>query len=210
MPLLIVNFKSYNVHAVELARMCAAVSSSLDIIVAPSLVDLAAVRAAVDIPVFSQHVDVVSGAHTGHVTVSSIKAAGASGTLINHSERPVSLEHIQKAVHLCSKNGLKSVVCAPSIDAIRNIVEVCTPDYIAYEPPELIGGNISVTSAKPDIVRKAVEMVKGNTKMLCGAGIKTGRDVKMALDLGCAGVLVSSAVVNAENPKMALAALTAL
>ena len=207
-PLVIINFKAYveAQGAIELALKCEEVDSNAEIIVAPAISDLSLVRTAVHIPVFSQHVDdVEAGAYTGHVTVSSIQAHGAVGTLINHSERPVSLEHIRNAVKLCKEKKLISVVCAPSLDAIRTVLGACAPDFIAYEPPELIGGNVSVTSAKTEIIRKAAEIVhEKKSKLLCGAGIKTGKDVRMALKLGCAGVLVSSGVVKAEDPKKAL------
>lgn len=209
-PLLIINFKAHveAQAAVKLAQKCEEVDSNAEIVVAPAISDLSLVRSAVHIPVFSQHVDdVEAGAYTGHVSVSSIKAHGANGTLINHSEMPLSLEHIQKAVKLCKENKLISVVCAPSLDAIRTVLGACAPNFIAYEPPELIGGDVSVISAKADIIQKAADIVKERSKLLCGAGIKTGKDVQAALQLGCAGVLVASGVVKAENPKKALAEL---
>jgi triosephosphate isomerase len=41
-------------------------------------------------------------------------------------------------------------------------------------------------------------------KVLCGAGITNGNDVKKAIELGTYGVLVASGVVKAENPKKVL------
>ena len=45
------------------------------------------------------------------------------------------------------------------------------PTYIAYEPPELIGGNVSVSSAKPEIIAQAAKACNGKTKLLVGAGL---------------------------------------
>ena len=45
------------------------------------------------------------------------------------------------------------------------------------EPPELIGGDISVTTADPSIVSDTVAVVKAvnpNVRVLCGAGVKSG------------------------------------
>ena len=37
--------------------------------------------------------------------------------------------------------------------------------------------------------------------VLCGAGVKTGDDVKTAIDLGAKGVLLASGVVKAKDPE---------
>ena len=70
------------------------------------------------------------------------------------------------------------------------------------EPPELIGGDISVTTADPDIVSSSVEAVKAidkNVKVLCGAGVKNGKDVAKSIELGADGVLLASGVVKAKD-----------
>ncbi|MEK6809491.1 MAG: triose-phosphate isomerase, partial [Nanoarchaeota archaeon] len=81
------------------------------------------------------------------------------------------------------------------------------PDYLAYEPQELIGGNISVTKAKPDIISRAVELVKGTSpkiKVLCGAGVHSREDILKALQLGAKGVLIGHAVPKAKDPQKVL------
>jgi triosephosphate isomerase len=80
------------------------------------------------------------------------------------------------------------------------------PDYIAVEPRELIGGKISVSQARPELISDTVKAVK--TKVLCGAGINTRQDVKKALKLGAKGVLVASAVAKSKNPGKVLKELT--
>ena len=50
-----------------------------------------------------------------------------------------------------------------------------SPDYVAVEPPELIGGDISVTTADPTIVSgtaAAVREISKQVGILCGAGVK--------------------------------------
>ncbi len=37
-------------------------------------------------------------------------------------------------------------------------------------------------------------------RVLCGAGVKTGKDVAAALSLGAEGVLLASGVVKAKDP----------
>ena len=66
----------------------------------------------------------------------------------------------------------------------------------------MIGGDISVTTANPRIVESTVESVKDVNKavrVLCGAGVKTGKDVAAAIDLGADGVLLASGVVKAKD-----------
>ena len=77
------------------------------------------------------------------------------------------------------------------------------PEYVAIEPPELIGSGISVSKANPDIIRKsvaAVHAVNQKVKVLTGAGIQSGECVKIAVDLGTDGVLLASSVVKAKDP----------
>ena len=207
-PLIIINFKSYKeaqgAKAVKLAEECAAAGGKADVIVVPALHDLAMVSNSVKIRVFSPHIDIAEhGAYTGHVTAAGLCAAGVRGALVNHSERAVSRKHVVEAVDVCKRYGLVSVVCAPTLKAVKNVLKDCEPDFIAYEPPELIGGDVSVTSASQDIIKSAAVMVKKSgrrTKLLCGAGVKTGEDVSVALRLGAVGVLVASGVVKAKKP----------
>jgi triosephosphate isomerase (TIM) len=210
-PMIIVNFKAYvaGKDTMRLSALCDKVArdTRANIVVAPSFVDVASVARDTSISVYAQHVDGVDlGAHTGQVNATMLHSVGVNGVLINHSEWPISLNEIVLAVTQCKKEKLTTVVCAASLDMIATIVGACVPDFIAYEPPELIGGNVSVTSASPDLVKDAVALVTKNssTKVLCGAGVKTGKDVAVAMELGCVGVLVASGVVKAKNQEKAL------
>ena len=87
------------------------------------------------------------------------------------------------------------------------------PDYVAIEPPELIGSGISVCKADPGIITRSVEAarkVNPQVKVLTGAGIQSGDCVKTALDLGTNGVLLASSVVKAEDPAKVLRDLVSL
>jgi len=86
------------------------------------------------------------------------------------------------------------------------------PDFVAIEPPELIGSGIPVSKADPDIVLKSVEAVKRiapDVGVLCGAGITHGEDLKAALDLGSQGVLLASGIIKAKDQRKALEDLVA-
>jgi triosephosphate isomerase len=208
-PIIIVNFKTYleatGRKAVELAKQAEKVSkeTGTSVAVAPQFSDIARVTEAVDISVFTQHIDPIKpGSCTGHVLPDSIKEAGAVGTLINHSERQLKLLDIDAIIKVAREKGLISCVCVnnPSVSAAAAALK---PDIVSIEPPELIGTGVAVSMAQPEVVTDTVKLVrKVNTEVtiLCGAGIRRGEDVAVALKLGTQGVLVASAIVKAKDP----------
>lgn len=208
-PAVIINFKVYSEiegeKALKLASICGSIvdETGANIVVCPPMTELSYVADQVDIPVYSQNVDPRKpGSGTGFTTPSLVKSAGASGTLINHSEHKQPAEDVGACVQMCKDLDLVTCVCADTVDIAKDLARF-SPCYIAVEPPELIGGDISVTTANPKIVSDTVESVKSvdkSIKVLCGAGVKNGRDVKAAVDLGAEGVLLASGVVKARNP----------
>ena len=98
-------------------------------------------------------------------------------------------------------DGFPVCACAADVDEARALAEI-GPTFIAVEPPELIGGDISVTTADPSIVSDTVAAVKEvnpKVRVLCGAGVKNGQDVATAIDLGAEGVLLASGVTKAND-----------
>jgi triosephosphate isomerase len=180
--------------------------------VCPSMPDVAALAAGLRLPVLAQHVDAFDpGAHTGAVVAEALQAAGAAGSLLNHSERPMADDELFHAVARLQQLGLVPVVCAKDVDDARRLARA-QPAYLAVEPPELIGGDRSVSTAQPEVVRGAVDAVRGvspATNVLCGAGVHDRNDVRIALELGARGVLVSSAVTKAADPTEAIGELLA-
>jgi triosephosphate isomerase len=209
-PFVLINFKTYleatGKRAIDLSRRIEQVGQSCNVSVgvAPQFCDIAQVASQVEIPVFAQHVDPIApGAHTGQIMPESVRAAGGSGTLINHSERPVLLVDVEKSVDQARAAGLSTVVCAATTKAAA-AVALTGPDMVAIEPPELIGSGRAVSKERPEIVSDSVRKIRSvnpNVKVLCGAGITTGEDVYAALRLGAQGVLVASGVVKAQKPE---------
>ncbi|MGP8321919.1 MAG: triose-phosphate isomerase [Methanosarcinaceae archaeon] len=217
--LIVLNLKTYlegtGEGAVKMAQVCMDVAGSADVIigVAPQLPDIYRVASQVDIPVFSQHLDGIgAGGFTGHAFAQSIKDAGAIGTLINHSERRLTLADIDASITSAKSAGLTTIVCTNNI-ATTAAAAALTPDFVAVEPPELIGSGIPVSQADPEVVTgsvDAVAMINPAVKVLCGAGISKGDDLKAALQLGSSGVLLASGIVKAKDPKAALEDLVSL
>ena len=207
--MIIVNFKTYEkavgLDAVALAKIheLVAKETGVNIAVAVNALDLAEVVKAVSIPVFAQHVDAASfGSFTGSIVPELVKKLGATGTLLNHSEKRLG-NKLADCVAAAKNAGLTTVVCAENDDEAQQIAKELQPDYVAVEPPELIGGDISVTTANPEIISQSAEKVEG-CQLLVGAGVKNGEDVATALKLGAKGVLLASGVTKAEDPAAAL------
>ncbi|MDF0590426.1 triose-phosphate isomerase [Candidatus Methanocrinis natronophilus] len=213
MTKIVLNFKTYTeatgLAALELSRICEEVAAGYDVemVVVPQTADIRLICENVSIPVFSQHVDGVGfGGYTGSVTAASIRGAGAAGTLINHSERRLQLAEIEASISACRTEGLATIVCTNNIATTRAAAAL-KPDYVAVEPPELIGSGIPVSKADPGIVTgsvEAVKMVEPEVGVLCGAGISRGEDLKAALELGSVGVLLASGIIRAKDQRRAL------
>jgi len=207
-PLILINFKTYlevsGNKSLTLAQKISKVKSSkYQIALAPPTLYLKDITTNVNLPIFAQHLDPEGeGAHTGHIIPYEAKKIGITGTILNHSEKKIPFQTLEATVHACKHHGLVTIVCASSLAELRKIAPL-HPEYIAYEPPELIGGKISVTHAKPELIRRAVNLVQAlcpKTKVLCGAGVHSKEDLLHALKLGTSGVLIGHAVPKAKNP----------
>jgi triosephosphate isomerase len=131
---------------------------------------------------------------------------------VNHSEYRLSIADIEKNVTALRSEGMISCVCSNNV-ATTSAVATLGPDFVAIEPPELIGGTVSVSEANPDIITesvKAVQKINPDVQVLTGAGIHSGKCVKTAIDLGTQGVLLASSVVKAEDPASVLRDLVSL
>jgi triosephosphate isomerase len=123
--------------------------------------------------------------------------------MLNHSENKLPVQVVLSIVKKCRKLGLKTLVCAASVEEAKEI-EPSKPDLLGYEPPEFIGSRIaSVSTAKPEVIKQLITKIK-TVSTLVGAGVHSCQDVKVALELGAKGVLVASDVVLAKDPKKEL------
>jgi len=211
-PIIIINFKTYprsiGQEAVKLAKICEKVAfeTGSDIRVAVAAPDIYPVSYVVSIPVYAEHIDAYTpGKHTGSILPEMVKAAGATGTLLNHSEHRLAMKEIEEGIKRASHVSLVTIVCADTPVKAEKIAKM-KPDFIAVEPPELIGGDISVSEAKPEVITKSVHDVKEKhgIKLLVGAGIKTREDVAKAMELGADGVLIASGIDLAKDHEQAL------
>ena len=209
--MVVVNFKTYQTahgaSAEELARAMSSIETDARLVAAVSAIDLSAVVAAApELEVWTQHLDPIRfGSNTGWLHPDTAVERGATGTLINHAEHKVSIEHVAMLLDQVPEDFCVCA-CAADIDEAQALAAL-GPTYVAVEPPELIGGDVSVTSADPGIVSGTVAAVREVTDevgILCGAGVKSGADVATAMELGTTGVLLASGVTKADDPGAAL------
>ena len=208
--MIIINFKTYRQatgkKALKLAKVCAKVAKSYraDIRIAVQPTDLQIIANAVKIPVYAQHMDPESfGKFTGFLTAEALRADGAKGTLLNHSEHRLSKSVLKACVKKAKSLGLKVVLCARTPKEGQMLTRL-KPDFIAIEPAALIGGKISVSEAEPWLIQDIVKRIGKKERILVGAGVHTGEDVHIASKLGAAGVLLASGVTTAKNPESVL------
>lgn len=198
--MIVINFKTYQQgkKALELAKTIEEIDNKA--IVCIQATDIKEISERTKLRVYSQHVDSLeSGRNTGHIIPEAIKASGAIGTLLNHSEHKISFNELKKAIELCRKNKLKVIVCSPKLSEIKKIIKL-KPEAIAFEDEKLISTGKSITEYNPQAIIKFVKLMKNtNIIPLCGAGISTREDIKTAFDLGCKGVLIASAI--AKTPE---------
>jgi triosephosphate isomerase len=116
---------------------------------------------------------------------------------------------VEALVSAAKEQDLITIVGTNNVNTSRAAAALGA-ELVAMEPPELIGGDISVTSADPSIVKETVlqvSKISKDSKVLTGAGVKTREDVEMAIEFGTFGVLLASGVIKAEDPKKVLLSL---
>jgi len=154
------------------------------------------------IQILAQHIDVSKvGSTTGFIIPELLKKSKVKGSLINHSEHRITSKEIEKLVLKLKELKMISILCVKDIAEVKKYVKL-NPDYIAIEPPELIGSGKAVSKEKPELIAKAASIVnnsKNKTKLLCGAGIVSGEDVAKAIELGSKGILVASGIIKAKD-----------
>jgi len=204
---LIINLKNYSeisgdnsIRIVEDAKN-ARLMNHADIVVAPPPSSILALSK-IAIPIVSQHVDDAAiGATTGFIIPEIVKSYGAVGSIINHSEHKIEYLQIKRLVKRLRDLEMVSIVCAADLDEVEKTSRL-SPDFLAIEPPELIGKGVAVSKANPSIVRNSVKVVKRVSpavKVICGAGIVDKYDVEKAIELGAEGILISSGIVKSSS-----------
>ena len=153
-PIIAVNFKTYREgsgkRALKLAKeLDEAKVKDYEVILIVQATDLYRIASEVKLKVYSEHLDPISyGSHTGKILAETLKDNQAEGVLMNHAEDRMRLDHLDESLKRAKEVGLTTMVCANDVEAVKAVAEF-NPDYLAVEPPELIGGDVSVSKANP-------------------------------------------------------------
>tara|TARA_Y100000310_G_scaffold244492_1_gene249277 strand:+ start:93 stop:755 length:663 start_codon:yes stop_codon:yes gene_type:complete len=219
--MIIINLKNY-FHSRSSLNFIKKISKSKNAnktIVAASATDLNLIqnhlkKTKSKLKLYAQHIDTInkknskSNRATGYITAESIKAAGAKGTIINHSEHQLKEDQIKQAIKDCKKHKLKSILCVKSISEVKKYKKL-KPDYMAYEDPKIIGTKTSITKHNTKQIKEFTKLLS-RTKIIpiCGAGIHNNQDYQEAKSLSCKGVLIASALTKSKNPTKLLNSFT--
>ncbi len=200
--LIIINFKDYKESIGNNAIKLAKELDNKNVWLIINAIDLKEVIKNVKhSKILIEHADPInlntSHSHTGAVTFEEVKKAKAYGILLNHSEKRISFYKIKEGIKLARKYKLKIIICSSNLNEALKINKL-KPDYLAIEPPELISGKISISESKPKLIEHAAKKIKN---LIVGAGIHNRKDIETAMILGAKGILISSAIVKAKNPK---------
>ncbi len=178
----------------------AAIRYDVDIIFTAPFVSIEAIaRSTKRIHIFAPHMDPISpGRGVADILAEALRAAGAVGVMLNHSEKPLSLSIMKRSIDRADEVGLATIVCADSV-AEAQAIACLSPNIIVAEPSDLIGtGQISDMA----YVRESIRLIKAinpDIKVLQAAGISSGLDVYRIISAGAEATGSSSGIATAPD-----------
>lgn len=187
----------------ELAKVIdkTAIKYDVDVIVTPQYTDIRLLAENTErIFIFAQHMDCLRvGRGLGSVLPEAVKAAGATGVMLNHAEKPLTLEEIEKTIKRADEVGLGTIVCANTVEDVKAIAKM-SPNLIVAEPTELIGtGQTSDSNYIMETI-ETVRKINPRIMVLQGAGISNGEDVYNIIKLGAQATGSTSGIIKADDP----------
>ncbi len=173
----------------------------LDVIVTPQYTDIPLLAQNTErILVFAQNMDYLPvGRGLGSVLPEAVKAAGAVGVMLNHAEKPLTMDAVEKTIRRADEVGLATIVCADTVEDVKTIAKM-GPNLIVAEPTELIGtGQTSDSNYVLDTI-ETVRQINPDIMVLQGAGISNGEDVYNTIKLGAQATGSTSGILKADDP----------
>lgn len=178
-----------------------ALKYDVDIIVTPQYTDISLLASRTKrIHVYAQHMDFLPvGRGLGSVLPEAVKAAGAVGVMLNHAEKKLTIEDIEKTIRRADEVGLATIVCADTLEEVKSVAEM-GPNLIVAEPTALIGTGVASDMEYVKATIEAVRAINPDIMVLQGAGISTGKDVYNVIAAGAMATGCTSGIIKAENP----------
>ena len=178
----------YGEKMLELAKVIdkTAMKYDVDVIVTPQYTDIKLLADNTErIFVFAQHMDYLPiGRGLGSVLPEAVKAAGAVGVMLNHAEKPLSMDDIKKTIN--------------SVEDVKTIAKM-SPNLIVAEPTDLIGTGKTSDSNYVIETIKTVNEINSDIMVLQGAGISNGQDVYNTIRLGAQATGSTSGIIKATD-----------
>jgi triosephosphate isomerase (TIM) len=195
----------YGQAVLELALHAETIGQKYDvrIIFTPQSVDIRLVAERTKyLLVFAQHMDSMPvGRGVGSVLPEAVKAAGAVGVLLNHSEKRLSMDELEHTIRRADEVGLASMACADTLEDAVTIANMA-PNIIIVESPDLIGGGRRAENDREMITRINATLwgINPHIRVLHGAGISCGQDVYNIIAAGSQAAGSTSGIIKASNP----------
>lgn len=193
----------YGEEMLKLAKVIdkVAMKYDVDIIVTPQYTDIRLLADNTErILVFAQHMDPLpAGKGLGSVLPEAVKAAGAVGVMLNHAEKKLTPDEVEKTIRRADEIGLATIVCADTVEELIAMAKL-SPNLLVAEPTELIGtGQTSDESYVRETIRQVHE-INPDIMVLQGAGIASGQDVYNTIKLGAQATGSTSGILKAADP----------
>jgi triosephosphate isomerase len=152
--------------------------------------------------IFAQHMDSLPiGRGIGSVLPEAVKVAGAAGVLLNHAEKKLTHEELERTIHRADEVGLASMVCADNLEEALKVARM-SPNIIVAESPDLIGVGKRGENDQASVARinTAIWDVNPDIRVLHGAGISCGQDVYNIIAAGSQAAGSTSGIIKASAP----------
>ena len=195
----------YGEKLLALAKHADALSKKflVQVILTPQCVDIRLLAHEMErVLIFAQHMDSLEvGRGVGSVLPEAVKAAGATGVLLNHFEKRLSMDALQRTIQRADELELATMVCADNLEDAAAIAKM-EPNIIIAESPELIGIGKRGEDDRRAIaqINQIVWNINPNILVLHGAGISCGQDVYNVIAGGAQGTGSTSGIVLAKDP----------
>jgi len=195
----------YGREVLKLARHADKISKKYDVqmIITPQYVDIPILaRELENVLVFAQHMDSLEvGRGVGSVLPEALKAAGAVGVMLNHAEKRLLNDALERTIKRADQIGLATMVCADTLEDAAVIAQM-EPNIIIAESPDLIG--VGRRDAKDRLaihsINEMVWKINPDIRVLHGAGIHCGRDVYDVIANGAQGTGSTSGIILSNDP----------
>lgn len=150
--------------------------------------------------VFAPYMDALRpGRGLTEILPEALKAAGAKGVVLNHSERPMTLTDLQKTINRANELDMLTFVCADTVAEAQAIAHL-HPDIMNPEPTELIGsGQVSDMGYVKEVI-DAVKAIDPHILVEQAAGITNAKQVYDFIMAGSQAAGASSGILNSTDP----------